>query len=113
MRIVGNGLVAVQADVAKLTYIDKPYAEVSQKLDKIDVLFVNAGFGKLAPLAETSEAGYDEQFDTNIKGAYCTIQKTLPLLNDGASVILNTSAAGSKKPTGWLQANHLGGQGSI
>ncbi len=100
VRIVGNGLVAVQADVAKLMDIDKLYAEVSQKLGKIDVLFVNAGFGKLAPLAETSEAGYDEQFDTNIKGAYFTIQKALSRLNDGASIILNTSAAGSKGKAG-------------
>jgi NAD(P)-dependent dehydrogenase (short-subunit alcohol dehydrogenase family) len=100
VRTIGNGVVAVQADVAKLTDIDKLYAEVSQKLGKIDVLFVNAGFGKLARLAETSEAGYDEQFDTNIKGAYFTIQKALPLLNDGAAVILTTSVAGSKGKAG-------------
>ncbi len=95
VKTIGNGVVAVQADVAKLTDIDKLYAEVSQKLGKIDVLFVNAGVAKFAPLAETSESLYDEQFDINIKGAYFTIQKALPLLNDGASIILNTSVAGS------------------
>ncbi len=95
VRAIGNGVVAVQADVAKLTDVDKLYAEVSKKLGKIDVLFVNAGVAKFAPLAETSESLYDEQFDINIKGAYFTIQKALPFLNDGASIILNTSVAGS------------------
>src|SRR5216684_8985582 len=94
VKTIGNGVVAVQADVAKLTDVEKLYAEVSQKLGKIDVLFVNAGVVKLAPLAETTESAYDEQFDINIKGAYFTIQKALPFLNDGASIILNTSVAG-------------------
>src|SRR4029077_7219509 len=92
----GNGVVAVQADVAKLTDVDKLYAEVSKKLGKIDVLFVNAGVAKFAPLSETSEDGYDEVFNINIKGAYFTIQKALPFLNDGASIILNTSVVDSK-----------------
>ena len=95
VKTIGNGVVAVQSDVSELGDIDKLYSEVSQKLGKIDVLFVNAGVGKFAPLAETSEQLYDEQFDTNIKGAYFTIQKALPLLNDGASIILNTSVADS------------------
>jgi NAD(P)-dependent dehydrogenase (short-subunit alcohol dehydrogenase family) len=96
VRAIGNGVVAVQADVAKLTDVDKLYAEVSKKLGKIDVLFVNAGVAKFAPLAETSESLYDENFDINIKGAYFTIQKALPFLNDGASIILNTSVVDSK-----------------
>ena len=100
MKTIGNGLLAVQADVAKLADIDKLFAEVSQKLGKIDVLFVNAGVAKFAPLAETSESAYDEQFDINIKGAYFTIQKALPFLNDNASIILNTSVAGSKGMAG-------------
>src|SRR5438046_9091537 len=66
----------------------------------MDVLVVNAGVAKFAPLAETSESLYDEQFDTNIKGAYFTIQKALPLLNDGASIILNTSVADRKGTVG-------------
>jgi NAD(P)-dependent dehydrogenase (short-subunit alcohol dehydrogenase family) len=100
VRAIGNGVLAVQADVANLSELDKLYAEVSQKLGKIDVLFVNAGVAKFAPLAETSESMYDEQFDINIKGAYFTIQKALPLLNDGASIILNTSVADSKGNVG-------------
>ena len=100
VRTIGNGILAVQADVARLEDLDKLYAEVSQKLGKIDVLFVNAGVAKFAPLAETPESTYDEQFDINIKGAYFTIQKALPLLNDGASIILNTSVADSKGTEG-------------
>ena len=96
VKTIGNGLVAVQSDVAKLTDVDKLFAEVSQKLGKIDVLFVNAGVAKFPSLAETSESVYDELFDINMKGAYFTIQKALPFLNDGASIILNTSVAGSK-----------------
>src|SRR5947207_5362559 len=100
VKTIGNGVLAVQADVSSLADVDKLYAEVSQKLGKIDVLFVNAGIAKFAPLAETSESTYDEQFDINIKGAYFTIQKALPLLNDGASIILNTSVADRKGTAG-------------
>ncbi len=95
LQTIGDGTVAVQADVSKLEDVDRLYSEVSKKLGKIDVLFVNAGVAKFAPLADTSEKLYDEQFDTNIKGAYFTIQKALPVLNDGASIILNTSVVDS------------------
>src|ERR1700720_4385228 len=100
VKIIGNGVVVVEGDVAKLADLDKLYAEVSRKLGKIDVLFVNAGVAKFAPFADTTESLYDEQFDINIKGAYFTIQKALPLLNDGASIILNTSVADRKGTTG-------------
>jgi len=100
VKTIGNGVLAIQADVAKFTDVDKLYAEVSKKLGKIDVLFVNAGIAKFAPFSDTSENTYDEQFDINIKGAYFTIQKALPFLNDGASIILNTSVAGSKGAAG-------------
>jgi NAD(P)-dependent dehydrogenase (short-subunit alcohol dehydrogenase family) len=100
VKTIGNGVVAVQADVANFADTDRLYKEVSQKLGKIDVLFVNAGVAKFAPFADTSESTFDEQFDINIKGAYFTIQKALPFLNDGASIILNTSVAGQKGTTG-------------
>ena len=100
VKIIGNGVVAIESDVAKLTDIDKLYAEVAQKLGKIDVLFVNAGIAKFGPFADTSESVYDEQFDINVKGAYFTIQKALPFLNDGASIILNTSVVGNKGNVG-------------
>jgi NAD(P)-dependent dehydrogenase (short-subunit alcohol dehydrogenase family) len=91
VKTIGNGVLAVQADVSKLPEVDKLFAEVAKKLGKIDVLFVNAGVAKFAPLSDTPESVYDEQFDINTKGAYFTIQKAIPFLNDGASIILNTS----------------------
>jgi len=100
VKTIGNGVVAVQADVSRLEDLDRLYKEVAKKLGNIDVLFVNAGTAKFVSLAETSEAIYNEQFDTNIKGAYFTIQKALPLLNDGASIILNTSVADSTGTVG-------------
>jgi len=95
VKAIGNGVVAIQANVAKIADLDRLYIEVFEKLGKIDVLFVNAGVAKFVPLAETSVSTYDEQFDINIKGAYFTIQKAIPLLNDGASIILNTSVVDS------------------
>ncbi len=93
VKMIGDDALAVQADVANPGELDKLYASVSQKLGKIDVLFVNAGIYKFVPLAATTEDLYDELFDINTKGAYFTIQKALPFLNDGASIILNTSVA--------------------
>lgn len=93
VKSIGNGVLAVQADVSKKEDLDKLYSTVSQKLGKIDVLFANAGIYKFAPFQATSENLYDELFDINAKGVYFTIQKALPLLNDGASIIINTSVA--------------------
>jgi NAD(P)-dependent dehydrogenase (short-subunit alcohol dehydrogenase family) len=94
VKTIGNDVLAVQSDVANPADLDKLFAKVSQKFGKIDVLFVNAGIYKFVPFAETTQGLYDELFDINTKGAYFTIQKALPFLNDGASIILNTSVAG-------------------
>jgi NAD(P)-dependent dehydrogenase (short-subunit alcohol dehydrogenase family) len=95
VKTLGDGVLAVRADTAKLGETEKFLTKVVQKFGKIDVLFVNAGVAKFAPLTETPESLFDEQFDINIKGAYFTIQKAVPHLNDGASIILNTSVAGT------------------
>jgi NAD(P)-dependent dehydrogenase (short-subunit alcohol dehydrogenase family) len=95
VKKLGKDVLAVQADTARLDEVERFLREVNKKLGKIDVLFVNAGVAKFAPLTETSESLFDEQFDINIKGAYFTIQKAVPYLNDGASIVLNTSVAGS------------------
>jgi NAD(P)-dependent dehydrogenase (short-subunit alcohol dehydrogenase family) len=96
VKIIGNGVLAIQSDTSKLPEIDKLFDEVSKKLGKIDVLFVNAGVAKFVSIANTTEELFDEQFDTNVKGAYFTVQKSLPYLNDGASIILNTSIVSTK-----------------
>ncbi len=90
-KALGDEVLAIQADVARLTDLDRLYAEVSQKWGKIDVLFVNAGVAKFAPITETPETLYDENFDINAKGAFFSIQKALPYLKDGASIVLNAS----------------------
>ncbi len=94
VKTIGNGVVAVQADVSVAKDLDRLYATVSKKFGKIDILFANAGIYKFAPLAATSQDLYDELFDINSRGVYFTIQKALPHLNDGASIIVNTSVAG-------------------
>ena len=93
---IGGDVLAVQADVAKLADIDKLYAAVNEKFGKIDVLFVNAGVANFAPYSASTEALFDNMYNINVKGAYFTIQKAIPFLNDGASVILNTSIVGTK-----------------
>jgi NAD(P)-dependent dehydrogenase (short-subunit alcohol dehydrogenase family) len=97
---IGAGTLALQADVAKPADLDRLYEAVAQKLGRIDVLFVNAGIAKFAPFTAMPANDYDEQFGINIRGAYFTIQKALPLLNDGGSIVLNTSAAGNKGQAG-------------
>ena len=94
VQTLGKEVLAIKADTAKLDEIEKFLTTVNRKFGKIDVLFINAGVAKFAPLTETPEALFDEQFDINIKGAYFTIQKAVSHLNDGASIILNTSVAG-------------------
>ena len=93
VKTIGKDVLAVQADVAQSADLDKLFAVVSQKFGKIDVLFANAGIYKFVPFASTSESLYDELFDINAKGVYFTTQKAIPFLNDGASIILNTSQA--------------------
>jgi NAD(P)-dependent dehydrogenase (short-subunit alcohol dehydrogenase family) len=91
VKFIGEGTLAVQSDVSQLPEIDKFFAAVAKKFGKIDVLFANAGIAGFIPFEATTEASYDEMFDINAKGSYFTVQKSLPHLNDGASVILNTS----------------------
>jgi NAD(P)-dependent dehydrogenase (short-subunit alcohol dehydrogenase family) len=95
VKSLGDGVLAVKADTAKFDEIEKFLGAATKKFGKIDVLFVNAGIAKFAPLPDTGEALFDEQFDINVKGAYFTVQKALPHLNDGASIIFNTSVASS------------------
>jgi NAD(P)-dependent dehydrogenase (short-subunit alcohol dehydrogenase family) len=95
-KILGKDALVVQADVSKLADADKLFSAVEKRFGKIDVLFVNAGVAKFVPVDSVSEEHYDEIFDINTKGAYFTIRKALPYLNDGASIILNTSVVSHK-----------------
>src|SRR6201993_906481 len=93
VKTIGGDVLAVRADVSKLSDLDKFYKAVSEKFGKIDIIFANAGIAKFAPFADSGEALFDETFDVNVKGVYFTIQKALPLLNEGASIIINSSVA--------------------
>ncbi|MGY5045006.1 SDR family oxidoreductase [Streptomyces sp. 900105755] len=91
---IGGNVTPVQADSANLADLDRLYATVADAGHRIDVLFANAGGGEFAPLDQMTEEHYDTTFDSNVKGTVFTVQKALPLLVDGASVILTGSVAG-------------------
>ena len=92
---VGHGARGVQGDVAKLEDLDRLYRVVGEEAGRIDILLANAGGGALVPLADITEEHYDSTFATNVKGTLFTVQKALPLLRDGASVILTGSTTGT------------------
>ena len=89
------GRAGVQGDVAKLEDLDRLYRVVGEEAGRIDILLANAGGGALVPLADITEEHYDSTFATNVKGTLFTVQKALPLLRDGASVILTGSTTGT------------------
>jgi len=91
VKQIGGRVTGVQADMSKLTEIDRLYDEVQQKHSQIDVVFANAGGGEFAALGAITEEHYQNTFDTNVKGTLFTVQKALPLLRDGASIILTSS----------------------
>jgi NAD(P)-dependent dehydrogenase (short-subunit alcohol dehydrogenase family) len=94
VKAIGN-VTGIQGDVTKLADVDRLYQAVKVK-GRIDVVFANAGVAEFAPLGNITEEHFDKLFDINVKGALFTVQKALPLLNDGGSIILTGSVAGSK-----------------
>ena len=88
---IGSKAIGVQADSANLSDLSRLYERVKTEAGRIDVLFVNAGGGSMAPLGSITEEQYDDTFGRNVKGVLFTVQKALPLLVDGASVILTGS----------------------
>ncbi|HEX4506090.1 MAG TPA: SDR family oxidoreductase [Alphaproteobacteria bacterium] len=95
VREVGKNARGVRGDVSNLADLDGLYEVVRREAGTIDVLFANAGGGEFLALGEITEDHYDRTFATNVKGTLFTVQKSLPLLRDGASVILTGSTAGS------------------
>jgi len=102
---IGGDVLGVRADVARLGDIDDLFARTKKRFGSIDVLFANAGIAKFAPFEKITEAFLDEIMDINFKGVFFTIQKALPLLNDGGAIVINTSVASGKgQPTGSVYA---------
>jgi NAD(P)-dependent dehydrogenase (short-subunit alcohol dehydrogenase family) len=88
---IGGDTLAIRSDVSKPSDVEAFFSKVAATFGKIDVLFANAGVAKFAPIGDSPESLYDEVFDINVKGVFLSIQKSLPYLNDGASIVLNTS----------------------
>jgi len=92
-KLIKKNVTTVVGDVSRLEDLDRLYAGVKEKHGHIDILFANAGAGTLAPLAVATEAHFDQTFDVNVKGMFFTVQKALPLLEDGGSIILTSSVS--------------------
>ena len=95
---IGN-VTGVQGDVSNLGDLDRIFAQIKREKGKLDIVFANAGGAKFALLGKITEEHYDALFNSNVKGVLFTVQKALPLLPDGASIILNASVAGSTAPS--------------
>ena len=93
---IGKNITGIQSDVSNLAELDKLYNIVKEQKGHIDILFANAGIGEFAPLGEISEEHFDKIFGINVKGLLFTVQKALPLFQEGSSIILNASIAASK-----------------
>jgi NAD(P)-dependent dehydrogenase (short-subunit alcohol dehydrogenase family) len=100
VKEIGINVTAVQGDVSNLGDLDRLVAQIRHEKGKLDIVFANAGVAKHAPFGEITEELYDEIFDINVKGLLFTVQKMLPLLPDGASIILNSSIVASKGLSG-------------
>jgi NAD(P)-dependent dehydrogenase (short-subunit alcohol dehydrogenase family) len=98
---IGRNVTAVKGDVADLGDLDRLFAQIKRDKGRLDIVFANAGLTTLTPLGQITEADYDALFDVNVKGLLFTVQKALPLLPDGASIILNASIVASKGLPNW------------
>lgn len=96
VKQIGDNIAGVQGDVSNFADLDRLYAMVKQKKGRLDILFANAGVAEFASLGEITEAHFDKTFSINVKGLLFTVQKALPLIQDGGSIILNASIAASK-----------------
>jgi NAD(P)-dependent dehydrogenase (short-subunit alcohol dehydrogenase family) len=101
VKEIGRNVTGVQGDVANLANLDGLFAQIKREKGKLDIVFANAGFSKWGPLGEITEEDYDSLFNSNVKGLLFTVQKALPLMPDGASIILNASIVASKGLPEW------------
>lgn len=96
VKEIGMNVAGVQGDVSNLGDLDRLFAQIQHEKARLDIVFANAGVAKYAPFGKITEELYEEIFDINVKGLLFTVQKALPLLPDGASIILNASIVASK-----------------
>lgn len=93
---LGGGTIGVQGDISKLDDLDRLYSVIQEKAGRLDILFANAGGGEFVPLEQVTEAHFDKYFGINVKGTLFTVQKALPLMTSGGSIILNGSMVSIK-----------------
>ena len=96
VKEIGRNVTGVQGDVSNLADLDRLFTQIKREKDRLDIVFANAGAAKFASFGQISEDLFDSIFRTNVKGLLFTVQKALPLMPDGASIILNASIVGSK-----------------
>jgi len=97
VKEIGKNVTGVQGDAGKIADLDRLFAIVKNEKGRIDVLFASAGYGEISnPLGSITEKGFDDTFNVNVRGTLFTVQKALPLMKDGGSIILNSSIAGVK-----------------
>src|SRR3989440_10331267 len=95
-KAIGTNVSGIQGDVAKLADLDRLYETIAKVKGRIDIVFANAGVGEFVPFGAVTEEHFDKLFNINVRGTLFTVQKALPLLKDGGSIILNGSVAGVK-----------------
>lgn len=96
VKEIGSNAMGVQADASKLADLDRLYEQVRQKYGRVDVLFANAGGGELATIDQVTEEHFDKIYATNAKGVFFTVQKVLPLMSKGGTIVLNASIVSIK-----------------
>src|SRR5215470_14662162 len=98
VKDIGGNVTGIRGDVSNIADLDRLFAQIEREKNRLDILFANAGIATYAPLGTITEDLYDAIFDTNVKGLVFTVQKALPLMPDGASIVLNASIVASKGP---------------
>jgi NAD(P)-dependent dehydrogenase (short-subunit alcohol dehydrogenase family) len=96
VKEIGSNVTGIQGDVSNLGDLDRLFAQIKREKGRLDIVFANAGVAKYAPLGKITEELYDSIFSINVKGLLFTVEKALPLLPDGASIVLNASIVASK-----------------
>jgi NAD(P)-dependent dehydrogenase (short-subunit alcohol dehydrogenase family) len=101
VKAIGGNVSGVQGDIAQLADLDRLYQIVSKVKGRIDIVFANAGVGEIVPIGAVTAEHFDKLFNINVRGTLFTVQKALPLLKDGGSIILNGSVASVKGTAGF------------
>jgi NAD(P)-dependent dehydrogenase (short-subunit alcohol dehydrogenase family) len=96
VKLIGSEVTGIRSDVSNLADLDRVYTAIESEKGRLDILFANAGGGSLAPLGQITEEHFDKTFNTNVRGLLFTVQKALPLMPPGSSIILNASITSIK-----------------